>query len=227
MQKISRISGNRVLGYSKKLLDTRPSTRDIRSRVILKPYSWLRKRFIHCFVISLLAMFWLKWDCWWYWLSIFFFNLGIKMSKTHCSFIWYSKLDGAHSLTKISFLNANNNFNRIFNTHLFTYFVLMLTEYQPLDYNYPNYISNKRVYWKSIKSVINITPTITDVILVFTSPFYVVISNYWNNLDIRLCVIRLIGFIDWWNIRFGKIWVLWMIKSKTNYFIQLKIWADI
>jgi hypothetical protein len=38
-QKITRMSGNRVPYYPKKLLDTRPSTRDFKSRVIWKPYS--------------------------------------------------------------------------------------------------------------------------------------------------------------------------------------------
>jgi hypothetical protein len=32
------MSGNRVPDYPKKLLDTRPSTRDFKSRVIWKPY---------------------------------------------------------------------------------------------------------------------------------------------------------------------------------------------
>jgi hypothetical protein len=36
-KKITRMSGNRVLGYPKKLLDTRPSIRDFESRVIWKP----------------------------------------------------------------------------------------------------------------------------------------------------------------------------------------------
>jgi hypothetical protein len=37
-QKTTRMSGNRVLGYPKKLLDTRPSTRNFKSRVIWKLY---------------------------------------------------------------------------------------------------------------------------------------------------------------------------------------------
>ncbi len=51
----------------------------------------------------------------------------MKMSKTRYSFysnqnfVFKYRLDGALTLTNISFLNANNNFNGIFNTSTFIF----------------------------------------------------------------------------------------------------------